>query len=259
VNNLGLHRTAPPAAIEFRDVCFQYDNGTDALRDVTFRVNRDEFVFVVGHTGSGKSSLLRLLIREYAPSSGEIAVNGRSLSRMAPREIPFLRRTIGVVFQDYRLLPDRTLHENVAFALRVIGVGGKEVQVRTAEALARVGLSHRANVFPAQVSGGELQRAAIARAMVNRPAILLADEPTGSLDPDTSFEIASLLEQINRSGTTVLVATHDRLIVDELRRRVVQLDHGRVVRNEEAGGYSASRASHAPVTAGGGWSRRDDW
>lgn len=223
--------------VEAVDVWLKHEEQTVALQDVRFRIERGEFVFVVGHTGSGKSSLLRLLNRELKPSSGQVWVDGQDVARMRPRDIPALRRKIGVVFQDFRLLPDRTIEENVAFALRVIGVHGKELRARTFDALERVGLMAKGKMRPGQVSGGEQQRAAVARAIVNRPALLIADEPTGNLDPETSREIMRLLEQINESGTTVLVATHDQQVVDQMRRRVIELSRGQMVRDEARGRY----------------------
>ena len=211
-----------------------------ALQDVCFRVERREFVFLVGPTGSGKSSLLRLIHREMKPTSGEVWVDGEDVARMAAHKIPYLRRKIGVVFQDFRLLPDRTIEENVAFALRVIGVHGNEVKARTWAALEGVGLAHKGKMYPNQISGGEQQRAAVARAIVNQPQLLLADEPTGNLDPETSLGIMELFEQINKSGTTVLVATHDHQNVDVMCKRVVGLRDGRVVRDENYGRYVPS-------------------
>lgn len=208
-----------------------------ALHDVCFRVERREFVFLVGPTGSGKSSLLRLINRELKPTSGEVWVDGEDVARMEPRQIPSLRRKIGVVFQDFRLLPERTLEENVAFTLRAIGIHGREMKARTWEALERVGLAGKGKSYPNQVSGGEQQRAAVARALVNQPQLLLADEPTGNLDPETSLGIMELLEQINKSGTTVLVATHDHHNVDVMCKRVVGLRDGQVVRDEAYGRY----------------------
>jgi cell division transport system ATP-binding protein len=223
--------------IEFVDVSLCHPEQNMALKDIHFQVERGELVFVVGPTGSGKSSLLRLLNRELRPSLGQVWVDGREVSRMRPRDVPGLRRSLGFVFQDFRLLPDRTLEENVAFALRVIGIHGRTLRARTSEALERVGLVDKGKMYPHQVSGGEQQRAAVARALVNAPMLLLADEPTGNLDPDTSHDIMQLLEAINDAGTTVLVATHDQQIVDALFRRVVELHAGRVVRDEAQGRY----------------------
>jgi cell division transport system ATP-binding protein len=243
-----IPRSAPPTApateerpnvIELVDVSLRHPEGNLALDNVRFRVAQNEFVFVVGTTGSGKSSLLRLLNRELKPTTGQVWVDGEDVARLAPKEVPLLRRKVGFVFQDFRLLPDRTLEENVAFALRVIGVHGREVKTRTTEALKWVGLASKAKMYPNQVSGGEQQRTAVARAVVNVPLVLLADEPTGNLDPETSREIMDLLERVNRSGTTVLIATHDNQIVDAMRKRVVELHAGRVIRDENRGKYES--------------------
>ncbi len=224
------------------DVWLRHQERNLALQDIRFYAAAGEFVFLVGQTGSGKTSLLKLLNRELHPTSGEIWVEGRDVALLPPRDIPGLRRRMGVVFQDFRLLPDRTLGENVAFALRVIGVHGREVQDLTREALDRVGLLGKWRMYPHQVSGGEQQRAALARAIVNRPPILLADEPTGNLDPETSREIMELLLRINSTGTTVLVATHDQQMVDLLGQRVIQLAAGRLIRDEAAGRYERRTA-----------------
>lgn len=234
-------RPVSDTLIEVVDVTLRHREQNLALDNVSVRIQRGEYVFIVGHTGSGKSSLLRLLIRELNPTSGQVRVDGQNVVALRARDIPQLRRKFGFVFQDFRLLPDRTLEENVAFALRVIGIHGKELRKRTFEALDRVGLMSKGKMYPNQVSGGEQQRAAVARAIVNTPMVLLADEPTGNLDPMTSLEIMELLEQINRSGTTVLVATHDQQIVDAMCKRVVQLEGGRLVRDEARGRYSVSR------------------
>lgn len=228
-----------PTVLELVDVSLRHPEGNLALDNVRFRVRQNEFVFVVGTTGSGKSSLLRLLNREMKPTTGQVWVDGEDVARIAPKDVPLLRRKVGFVFQDFRLLPDRTLEENVAFALRVIGVHGREVKNRTTEALKWVGLASKAKMYPNQVSGGEQQRTAVARAVVNAPLVLLADEPTGNLDPETSREIMDLLDRVNRSGTTVLIATHDNQIVDAMRKRVLELHAGRVVRDENRGKYES--------------------
>lgn len=223
--------------IETRRVSLTYDNGVQALRDVSVRIEKGEFVFVVGATGSGKSTFLKLINRELVPTAGRVIVAGHDLTTMRTRMVPFLRRSVGVVFQDFRLLPTRTVWENVAFALHVLGVPGKEVRRRVGAALELVNLTSKLNAFPHQLSGGEQQRAAIARAIVNHPPILVADEPTGNLDPDTSWDIVKLLAKINLNGTTVVVASHDKFIVDKLRRRVVEFEAGKIVRDDEEGGY----------------------
>ncbi|MBM3459840.1 MAG: cell division ATP-binding protein FtsE [Armatimonadetes bacterium] len=221
------------------DVWLRHHARQAALQGVRFQVRRGEFVFLVGHTGSGKTSLLKLLNRELQPTSGKIWVDGHEIGQLPSRDIPWLRRRIGVVFQDFRLLPDRTLAENVAFALRVTGVHGAEVRDRTRAVLNRVGILGKSRFYPHQVSGGEQQRAALARALVNEPPLLLADEPTGNLDPDTSRDIMDLLLSVQEAGTTVLVATHDQPIVDQFGKRVLELDAGRLVRDEPRGRYAA--------------------
>ena len=248
---------AKPPAVKLAHVSLQHARGTLALEDVCFKVEPGEFVFLIGQTGSGKSSLLKILNRELKPTGGEVWVDGIEVTSLHRRGVPSLRRKLGVVFQDFRLLPDRTLFENVSFALRVIGVHGKPLNQRTIEALDRVGILPRARMFPHQVSGGEQQRAALARAIVNRPQLLLADEPTGNLDPETSRGIMDLLLEINRSGTTMLIATHDQPLVDAVGRRVLELQGGRLVRDEAQGGYDSAEIQQDteelhPATGGSG-------
>jgi cell division transport system ATP-binding protein len=232
--------------IQAINVSLSYNNGVQALRNVSVRIGKGEFVFIVGPTGSGKSSFLKLINREEVPTSGQVLVNGKDVVRMRPRHVPGLRRSVGVVFQDFRLLPQRTVSENVAFALHVIGAPGREVRRRTRAALEVVNLAAKADAYPHEISGGEQQRASIARAIVNNPPILLADEPTGNLDPDTSWEIIGVLERIHLKGTTVLVASHDKVIVDRLQKRVVEFDHGKVVRDEQEGRYGTEEPVWAP-------------
>lgn len=215
----------------------QYPPNITALDDVSVKIDKGEFVFLVGPSGAGKTTFIRLLFREEVPNRGQIIIGGRSISRLKRKEVPLLRRNIGIVFQDFRLLPDRTVFENVAFALRVVEAHPREIKPRVERALAQVGLSNRARMFPHQLSGGEQQRAAIARAIVNNPRILVADEPTGNLDPVTSGEIMKLLEEINRLGTTVIMATHAWDIVNSMRKRVIALQHGRLVRDDREGAY----------------------
>lgn len=212
-----------------------------ALSDVSVKVDKGEFAFLIGASGSGKSTFLRLLLREDKPDSGSLTVAGHDLMRMKGSAVPTLRRSLGVVFQDFRLLQGKTVAENVAFALQVIGKSGKDINKVVPETLDMVGLGTKANRRPHELSGGEQQRVAIARAFVNRPLLLLADEPTGNLDPETSEEIMLLLDRINRMGTTVLMATHDRHIVDRSRRRVVELVDGEVVRDDARGTYGVDR------------------
>ena len=212
-----------------------------ALADVDLDVERGQFVFLVGPSGSGKSTLLRLLLREETPTAGTVHVAGRDVGHLPRYKVPELRRQIGVVFQDFRLLPNKTVAENVAFALEVTGRSRKAVRAVVPEVLDLVGLDGKSHRRPDELSGGEQQRVAVARAMVNRPLVLLADEPTGNLDPDTSVGIMRLLDRINRAGTTVLMATHDQVVVDSMRRRVVELEDGRVVRDQSRGVYGWSR------------------
>lgn len=223
--------------IHLERVFVEYQNRVQALADASLSVCKGDFAFVVGSTGSGKSTLLRLLYREILPSQGSVIVDGSDVALLKPSDVPFLRRKLGIVFQDFKLLPQKNVWENMAFALRVIGVSPKEIRHRIGEVLDLVGLAHRCDSFPHQMSGGEQQRAAIARALVNHPTVLIADEPTGNLDPDTSWGIMQLLEQINTRGTTVLVATHDSQIVDRMKKRVIQLESGRIVRDENKGMY----------------------
>lgn len=223
--------------IELCSVSVVYPNGVRALSEVNLRVGRGDFAFVVGPSGSGKSTLLKLIYRELLPSEGNVFVSGQDVTRIARSSVPYLRRKIGVVFQDFKLLPQKTVWENLAFVLRVISVPRREIRKRISEALDLVGMIHRCDSFPAELSGGEQQRASIARALVNNPPILLADEPTGNLDPDTSWGIIQILSRINARGTTVLVATHDNQVVDRLMRRVVALDSGKIIRDQDIGMY----------------------
>ncbi|HXG24516.1 MAG TPA: cell division ATP-binding protein FtsE [Chthonomonadales bacterium] len=224
--------------IELQNVSVFYAGERTALSHINLRIEKGEFVFIVGSTGAGKSTLLRLLYREEIPTSGKVIVAGQNLALLKPRDVPYLRRRMGVVFQDFGLLPNRTVFENVAFALRVIGAGRREIRRKVPAVLDLVGLTHRCDALPHEISGGEQQRVAIARALVNDPPLLLADEPTGNLDPDTSLGIAQLLAHVNLRGTTIIVATHDKQIVDQARRRVVELEWGRIVRDEKQGAYT---------------------
>lgn len=223
--------------IHLREVSVEYPNGITALNGINLTIEKGDFAFIVGATGSGKSTLLRLIYRELLPSKGSVVVEGEDITMLKPSQVPFLRRKLGIVFQDFKLLPQKNVWENVAYALRVIGTPPKEIRRRIGDVLNLVGLTHRCDSFPQQLSGGEQQRAAIARALVNHPTILLADEPTGNLDPDTSWEIVQLLEQINVRGTTVLVATHDNQMVDRLKKRVIQLESGCLIRDQDRGTY----------------------
>ena len=225
------------ALIELKDVTKKYDKSTTALRHIDLSVNSGEFVYLVGPSGAGKSSFIKLLYREEKVSAGTLKVGEFNLTKMKKRQIPILRRSIGVVFQDYKLLPKKTIFENVAYAMQVIGEKPREIKKRVPEVLELVGLKHKMRSFPDQLSGGEQQRVAIARAIVNNPKVLIADEPTGNLDPEISWEIMQLLERINLQGTTVLMATHNKQIVDNLRHRVIAIEEGRIVRDEEEGEY----------------------
>ena len=223
--------------IQFYNVTKLYPPDVVALENITLKIDKGEFVFLVGPSGAGKTTLVRLLFREELPTKGQILVGGRSIIRLKGREIALLRRTIGMVFQDFKLIPDWTVFENVAFALRVIEVPPREIKPRVERVLDQVGLLSRAHLFPHQLSGGEQQRVAIARAIVNRPRILVADEPTGNLDPETSREIMALLQEINAMGTTVIMATHAWDIVNSMRKRVIALRAGRLVRDDREGVY----------------------
>ncbi len=245
-----IDRPADPSnAVEFRGVSKLYDVSKAGLSSATFAVRRGEFVFLVGQTGSGKSTLMRLLIKELEPDEGRILVAGRDLSELTHRQLPFYRRNLGVVFQDFKLLPNRTVHDNVAYALQVTGSSRKEIRSKVPDILRLTGLSTKLHNYPDQLSGGEQQRVSIARAFVNHPPLLLADEPTGNLDPETSVGIMQLLYRINRTGTTVLVATHDNSMVDRMRRRVIELDSGRIIRDELAGRYAPTDMSTAEFGA----------
>jgi len=223
--------------IRFENVTKTYKAGTIALRDVSLDIDKGEFVFLVGPSGSGKTTAIRLLLREEVPDAGHIWVAGREIGRLSHWRIPYLRRNIGCVFQDFRLLPNKSVFENVAFALEVIGRPKHVIATQVPQILDLVGLTKKRENLPGELSGGEQQRVAVARAFVNRPLILLADEPTGNLDPATSQGIMRLLDRINRTGTTVIIATHDAGIVDQMRRRVIELDHGTLVRDQARGVY----------------------
>lgn len=223
--------------IELREISVEYTKGIEALSNIDICVDKGEFLFVVGSSGSGKSTFIKTLLGEVKPSSGGIRVAGRNLRDIKRRELPYYRRRLGVVFQEFRLLEDRNIFENVALAQRVIGVSSERVKKNVPAMLQMVGLENKEKAFPRELSGGEQQRVAIARAMVNRPEILLADEPTGNLDPDNSWEIMTLLEAVNRLGTTVIVVTHNNEIVNQMKKRVIMLSKGHVVTDELQGGY----------------------
>lgn len=223
--------------IHMKDIMKTYENGAVALDHVNVDINKGEFVFLVGSSGAGKSTFMKLLFREVVPDSGILTVNGRDVIRMAKSDVPYLRRGLGVIFQDYRLLPDKTVYENIAFAMQVIEAPRRMIQRSVNSVLDIVGLRDKYRCFPNQLSGGEQQRVAIARAIVNNPAIVIADEPTGNLDPETSWGIMDIFQRINSSGTTIVMATHDKNIVDAMQRRVIAIENGRIVRDESHGGY----------------------
>jgi cell division transport system ATP-binding protein len=228
--------------IRLENVTKTYKNGTTAVRNMSVDIAKGEFVFLVGSSGSGKSTFLRLVTKEEQPEQGQIWVAGKELGSLTPWKVPFLRRNVGCIYQDFKLLPNKTVYENVAFALEVIGRPKSVVRTQVPQILDLVGLGKKAENLPTELSGGEQQRVSIARAFVNRPLILLADEPSGNLDPTTTIGIMRLLDRINRTGTTVVMATHDQGIVDQMRRRVIELDRGTVIRDQARGvyGYDAS-------------------
>lgn len=215
--------------VEFRNVSKTYDNGTEALRNVSLNIDKGEFVFVVGASGSGKSTFLTLIMHEETPNSGEIIVNGRKLSTVRHRDVPYLRRTMGIVFQDFRLIDKMTVFENVAFAMHVVGASPRSIRKRVPYILSLVGLQDKARCYPTELSGGEQQRVGLARALVNNPSLIIADEPTGNIDPTLSYEIVDLLNEINRRGTTVIMVTHEHTLVKRFHRRVVEINNGCVV------------------------------
>ena len=219
------------------DVSTVYPGGSVALQDVNVHIEPGEFVFVVGPSGAGKSTFIKMLFREVLPTTGSIFVNGMDILSLSPKEIPFMRRQLGIIFQDYRLLPDRTVYENVAFAMQVIEAPHRKIKRQVMNMLDLVGLRHRANAYPNELSGGEQQRIAIARAIVNDPVFVIADEPTGNLDPETSWDIMEIFKEINDTGTTIVMATHDKEVVDAMGKRVIAIEHGRIVRDEKEGVY----------------------
>jgi len=215
-----------------------YENGAKGLHEVHLSIKKGEFVFIVGSSGSGKTSFVRLLLKEIEPTKGKIIIDGKDIGRISRRDMPYFRRKLGVVFQDFRLLKNKTVYENVAFAMRIVEATNKEIRRTVPQVLTLVGLAKKAKAYPHQLSGGEQQRVSLARAIINKPPILIADEPTGNLDPDTAWEIMTLLEDINNLGTTVVVATHARDIVDDMQKRVVVLSDGKVLRDTENSGYT---------------------
>ncbi|GMK38290.1 cell division transport system ATP-binding protein [Paenibacillus cellulosilyticus] len=223
--------------IEMQDIWKTYADGTHALRGVSVRIDRNDFVYLVGPSGAGKSTFMKLIYREEVPTKGQISVNGFNIGKLKPRKIPYVRRNIGVIFQDFRLLQKMTVFENIAFAMEVIEAPKKLIRKRTMEVIELVGLKGKHNSLPTQLSGGEQQRVAIARAIINNPSVIVADEPTGNLDPETSWGIMNLLEEINFRGATIIMATHNREIVNSLRKRVIAIENGEIVRDEARGEY----------------------
>ena len=223
--------------IEFRNVSKKYDTGTKAVINANFLIEKGEFCFLVGSSGSGKSTLIKLILKEEEPSSGNIIINGKDTTFLKPNRVPYLRRSMGVVFQDFRLLPDKTVYDNVAYAMYIVRATQRHIRRQVPMVLSLVGLSQKAKMYPHELSGGEQQRVAIARAIVNAPKLLICDEPTGNLDPDTSLEIMKVLEVINNLGTTVIVVTHDRDIVNKMKKRVILLDKGKLKKDFAKGTY----------------------
>jgi len=223
--------------IEMKGVTKKYPNGVIAANDITIRIKQGEFVYVVGPSGAGKSTFIKMMYREEKPTAGSIIVNGMNLSSLKNQQIPFLRRNIGVVFQDFKLLPTLTVYENVAFALEVIEESPENIKKRVMEVLDLVGLKHKARMLPTELSGGEQQRVSIARSIANSPKLVIADEPTGNLDPETSWEIMNIFHEINATGTTIVMATHNKEIVNTIRHRVIAIENGRIVRDEQRGDY----------------------
>ncbi|MEG0772760.1 cell division ATP-binding protein FtsE [Clostridium sp.] len=223
--------------IEFKNVTKVYNNNVLALSNLNIEIDKGEFVFLVGPSGAGKSTFIKMLLKEVDPTAGNVLVAGSDLTKLTSKEIPYYRRKIGVVFQDFRLIPTLNVFENIAFALRVIGASEKEIQKKVPSVLSLVGLSKKRNAFPHELSGGEQQRVSIARSIVNSPSLLIADEPTGNLDPETSLEIMDIISDINRAGTTIVMATHAKDIVDTMKKRVIAIEKGTVARDEERGKY----------------------
>ncbi len=223
--------------IEFRNVSKTYNTGTEAVNNANFQIEKGEFVFLVGSSGSGKSTMIKMILKEEEPTSGNIIINGKDTTFLKPKRVPFLRRSMGVVFQDFRLLPDKTVYDNVAFAMYIVKATPRHIRRQVPMVLSLVGLSGKAKMYPNELSGGEQQRVALARALVNNPSMLIADEPTGNLDPDTAWDIISLINDINARGTTVVVATHAKDIVDKMKKRVIHIKDGYIVRDDKKGGY----------------------
>ena len=225
--------------IEFKNVSKIYVTGTEAVHNATFTIEKGEFAFLVGTSGSGKSTLIKLILKEEEASRGNIIINGKDITYLRQKRVPYVRRSMGVVFQDFRLLPDRTVYDNVAFAMHIVRATPKHIRRQVPMVLSLVGLSNKAKMYPNELSGGEQQRVALARALVNNPSMIIADEPTGNLDPETAWDIMNLLNEINARGTTVVMATHAKDIVNKMKKRVIQIDKGIIVRDDKRGGYNS--------------------
>ena len=224
--------------IEFKNVYKKYGTGTEAVKNASFKIEKGEFAFLVGASGSGKSTLIKLILKEEQATKGKIVIDGKDITHIKRSRIPYLRRSMGVVFQDFRLLPDKTVYENVAFAMYIVKATPRHIRRQVPMVLSLVGLSNKAKCYPNELSGGEQQRVALARALVNNPSMIIADEPTGNLDPKTAWDIMTLLNDINARGTTVVMATHAEDIVNQMRKRVIQIDKGIIVRDDKKGGYN---------------------
>ena len=224
--------------IEFKNVSKTYATGTEAVHNANFKIEKGDFAFLVGASGSGKSTLIKLILKEEEPTEGNIIINGKDTTFLKPKRIPYLRRSMGVVFQDFRLLSDKTVYDNVAFAMNIVNATPRHIRRQVPMVLSLVGLSGKAKVYPHELSGGEQQRVALARALVNNPSMIIADEPTGNLDPDTAWEIMNLLNEINLRGTTVVIATHAKDIVDRMKKRVIEIEKGIIIRDDKKGGYN---------------------
>ena len=225
--------------IEFKNVTKVYDTGTEAVHNATFKIDKGEFAFLVGPSGSGKSTLIKLILKEEEANRGNIIINGKDITFLKTKRVPYLRRSMGVVFQDFRLLPDKTVYENVAFAMYIVKATPKHIRRQVPMVLSLVGLSSKAKCYPNELSGGEQQRVALARALVNNPSMIIADEPTGNLDPETAWDIMNLLNDINARGTTVVMATHAKDIVNTMKKRVIQIEKGIIIRDDKKGGYNS--------------------
>ena len=225
--------------IEFKNVSKTYETGTEAVHNANFKIEKGEFAFLVGSSGSGKSTLIKMILKEEDPTSGNIIINGKDTTYLKPKRVPYLRRSMGVVFQDFRLLPDKTVYENVAFAMYIVKATPRHIRRQVPMVLALVGLSGKAKMYPNELSGGEQQRVALARALVNNPSMLIADEPTGNLDPETAWDIMTLLNDINMRGTTVVIATHAKDIVDRMKKRVIEISDGNIISDDKKGGYDS--------------------